>query len=180
MESGEKKKSLPTWAIVLIVLGILGVIGAIGIVVLATLGVYGTRKYIGNAKEAEGRSNVMALAKGAAAAGSSEEVDHATGKVVTGLPPSSKPVPASISDVAGKKYMSRPTDWSADPGFKAARFEMMSPQYFQYQWEQLTPTKGVARAKADMDGDGKLDVTFEVDVTCASGSCTTGALRETR
>lgn len=174
----EKKKGMPGWAIALIVVAVLGALAIPAIGVLASLGIYGTRRYVATAKEAEGKANVTILARGLAAAAAHEVADP-TGKTgPAGLPPSSNAVPSVVP--SGKKYMSTASDW-ADPAFKAAHFQLTTPQYFQYAWERKTPTQGTARARADFDGDGKVDVTIELDVTCASaGACTVGTLRELR
>lgn len=174
----EKKKGMPGWAIALIVVAVLGALAIPAIGVLASLGIYGTRRYVATAKEAEGKANVTILARGMVAAAAREVADP-TGKTgPAGLPPSSSAVPSVVP--SGKKYMSASSDW-ADPAFKAARFEITSPQYFQYVWERTTTTQGTARARADFDGDGKVDVTIELDVTCPSaGACTVGTLRELR
>lgn len=174
----EKKKGMPGWAIALIVVAVIGALAIPAIGVLASLGLYGTRRYVATAKEAEGKANVTILARRMVEA-AAHEVAEPTGKTgPAGLPPSSNAVPSVVP--SGTKYMSAPGDW-ADPAFKAAHFQLTTPQYFQYVWERKTPTQGTARARADFDGDGKVDVTIEADVTCpTAGACTMGTLRELR
>lgn len=113
MNNPEPKKGIPTWAIVLIVLGFLSTFGVAGVGILASLGIYGTSRYLIASKEAEGKSNVLVLARGIAAAASNERVDPKTGKTVTGLPPTAPPIPGSLTDLSGRKYMSVPLDWEA-------------------------------------------------------------------
>ncbi|MBI5538337.1 MAG: hypothetical protein HY898_36780 [Deltaproteobacteria bacterium] len=146
--------------IVVAVVVVFAIIGGIG--VMAAMGIYGTRKYISAAKEAEGKNGVGMIARNALAAADREGDDgkHA-------LPPTAQPVPASLSDVSGRKYMSTSSDWSS-PGWKELKFSMTMPQYFQYQWVRTSATEGVARAVSDLDGDGRPDVTFELPVTCTA------------
>jgi hypothetical protein len=135
------------------------------------------RRYVGEARASEGKVAVMVLARGVAACASLERVDE-RGGVAAGLPPTSKPVPASLAEIAAKPYVSSPSDWG-EQAFACAHFSLEAPQSFQYQWVALGPRAGVARASADLDGDGKPDHRFEIDVTCgAGGECRAGALRE--
>jgi hypothetical protein len=66
----NEKKGLPAWAIALILAAVL--VPLLGI--MSALAIYGVRRYITNAKSAEGRANVVELAKGIAscASGSGE------------------------------------------------------------------------------------------------------------
>lgn len=98
------------------------------------------------------------------------------------LPPSTQPVPASLADVAGKKYMSSRDDWEK-AGFGACiRFEWSSPQYFQYQWEKTSETGGVVHAQGDLDGDGAAETKLDVPVTCTDAplTCKVGLPTEVR
>ena len=81
--------------------------------------------------------------------------------------------------VAGTKYVATSAEWalfdcqtSSSRYAPATRFDISEPTYFQYEWERQTPTNGIARARADLDGDGVIDVTFELPVTCTAGRCT--------
>lgn len=128
-----------------------------------------TSRYVEASKKAEGKNGVAAMARGVLKC-----AESSGGK----LPATSALVPASLAQVSGKKYMSSPTDWQ-DPAFKCMGFSMADPQYFQYQWVLKSPTKGIARAVADLNGDGKPDSTLEMDVECA-GTCTVSpSMRET-
>jgi type II secretory pathway pseudopilin PulG len=165
VQSGAPKKSGMSVLMIIIIVVVIGIFVVVGIVgVMAALGIYGTRRYVGEAKKAEGKMEVARLARGMA---SCAEADAGT------LPASSPAVPATLAEVAGKKYMSSPDDWK-DPAFSCASFSLMSPQYFQYQWVSTNGTEGTARAIADFDGDGSAEATFEVNVTCGSGTCTVG------
>lgn len=163
--------------VVVVVLLAFGFVGA-ALVGLGAISALGMRKYVGQAKAAEGQTGAMLLARGVVMCASIEHVE--AGDVsAPGLPPSSRPVPRSLSDVSAKRYMSAPGDW-ADPAFTCAHFSMTTPQSFQYQWVASGPRAGVARAVADLDGDGKPDHVIEVDVTCAEGGggCEVGRARE--
>jgi hypothetical protein len=84
-----------------------------------------------------------------------------------GLPESTRRVPLRLADVSRKKYTSTSEDW-LDEGFAAAKFQATSPQSVQYRWLKLSPQSGRVEARADVDGDGRPDAWFEVDVRCPS------------
>jgi hypothetical protein len=156
-------KSGSSTVVIIIVVAVVVVFAIIaGIGVVASLSIYGTRKYLATAKEAEGRNGVAMIARDAVAAA---ERESSTGS--RELPPTALPVPSTLSQVSAKKYMSTTSDWSG-PGWAELKFSMMAPQYFQYQWERTSATQGVARATSDLDGDGRADVIFELPVTCTT------------
>jgi type IV pilus assembly protein PilA len=146
MQPPPPKSGFPGWAIALIVV-VLFVIVIIGI--LAVLAITGVRKYVSAAKSAEAMSGVRMIALDADASytGSSKVCDSA-----------SSPVPASIADVKGKKYMSTPADWTVDAaknaGFACIKYEMSTPQYYQYDYKKTGPSSFMAIAKGDTNGDG--------------------------
>jgi len=141
----------------------------VAVAVLASGCCGATSKYVEASKKAEGKTGVANMARGALKC-----AEASGGK----LPATSAMVPTTLAQVSGKKYQSSPTEWQ-DPAFKCMGFSMMEPQYFQYQWLLKSPTKGIARAVADLDGDGKADSTLEMDVECA-GTCTISpSMRET-
>jgi hypothetical protein len=158
VEEPKKKKGIPTWVIVLIVVVVAGpfVIG-----VFSAVAIFGLRKYMVNAKQAEAKAALVTWSKGLAACG---EKDGA-------LPPSTRAVPAELSSVQAKKYQSAADEW-AEPGFACAGFSMPGPQYFQYQWQQTSANEGVANALADLDGDGTPEQSLQARVSCAAGRCT--------
>jgi hypothetical protein len=181
---GAKKMSTTTLIIIIVAVVVVG-----GLLVAAVLGVFayrGMQTYLSESKSVEGKVGVGSLARGVVVC--AEEASLGTGNepalAAKGLPPTSAKVPASLSSIKGAAYMSAPSDWS-DPAFQCARFQMTSPQRFQYQWVLTHPgRKGTARAEGDLDGDGAVDVVFEQDVECTGGgagaACTPGRLREKR
>jgi type IV pilus assembly protein PilA len=155
------KNGLSTGIIIMIVLAVL-VVPIVGIV--AVMGIYGTRKYVANAKTAEAKNSLGQIAKDAASAYEREELST-DGTVKRRICPSaSARVPADPSMVRGRKYQSTAAEWqadlAADAGFACLKFEMSSPQYFQYEYE-ATPTGFTARAFGDLNGDG-VRSTFEI------------------
>lgn len=156
-EQVPKKKGLPTWVILLIVLAAAAPV-VIGI--FSALAIYGVRKYVVSAKRAEATNALGSWSKGLIACGERD-----------GLPSTSPAVPASLSSVSGQKYQSVASEWS-DPAFACAGFSLNDPQYFQYQWQQVSAAEGTLVALADMDGDGSAEQRVEVRITCASGRCT--------
>lgn len=156
-------KRWPTWLIVVISVG-----GALFLVipVLLVLAVYGTRKYIANAKTAEARNVLGQLAKSAASA---YERDHAL------CASASSPVPARLSLVRGSKYQSSPADWEADraahAGFACLEFSMDMPQYYQYSYTASRTGQFEATAHGDLNGDGNVS-TFVVRGQVSGGALT--------
>ena len=161
MEDGKKKKGMPTWVIVLIVAV---VAGPVVIGVFSAVAIFGVRKYIQNAKQAEAKAALAVWSKGLAACGEKQGA----------LPPSTRAVPAELSSVQAKKYQSVADEW-AEPGFACAGFSMPGPQYFQYQWQQTSANEGVAHALADLNGDGTPELSMQARVSCAAGRCTAEA-----
>jgi len=158
---GAQKSGMGVGIIIVIVVAVL-IIPIVG--VLAVLGVYGTRKYIANAKTAEARNTLGQLAKDAIVAYEGDAL-AADGTVKRRICPSaSAPVPADRNLVSARKYQSSAAEWQTDvgtnAGFACLKFEMSAPQYFQYEYE-ATPTGFVARAHGDLNGDGVFS-TFEV------------------
>ncbi len=159
---------LSTVAIVLIVLGAVVALLLVCGGVAASLAIYGTRKYVAEAKTAEGKTGVGQLANAVVACAHAETLGEELAAEPTpraALPPSTQSVPAALGAVSGRKYMSSPQEWEA-AGFTCIQFQMSSPQYFQYEWEQTSAASGVARARADLDGDGVAEVTLERGVDC--------------
>jgi hypothetical protein len=137
----------------------------------AALAIYGVRKYLIQAKQAEAR-----MASATLAAAISKCPSRTPGRSV--LPPTSRAVPPSLASVSGMKYQSATADWQ-DEAYVCANFRISDPQYFQYQWLRTSPTRGVVRSVCDLNGDGEPDFTFEQEVTCTeTGMCTVGPLVE--
>ncbi len=154
----RKGSSAPIWIIVILGVGVV-LVAVIGIV--AALGIYGTRKYIANAKTAEARSTLGQIAKDAAAAYTRD------GKL---CPSASSPVPATVP--RGRKYQSSPADWQADQaahaGFACLHFSMSYPQYYQYDY-QSTPSGFSVIAHGDLNGDG-VESRFEIRGQVSGGT----------
>jgi hypothetical protein len=129
----------------------------------SAMAIYGVRKYITNAKTAEGRQGVQRIAADVVAY--TKTAKNEQGAALSELPPTSVPVPETLASVSGKKYMSSPREWSQGT-WSLIRYTMQDPQYFQYQWQRNSPTTGVARALADLNGDGEADVRVELAVEC--------------
>jgi type IV pilus assembly protein PilA len=157
----QPKKGMGVGAIIAIVAALL-IIPVIGI--FAVLSIYGTRKYIANAKTAEAKNSLGQIAKDAVTAYEGEALSP-DGNVKRRLCPSaSAPVPADRNAVSGKKYQSSAAEWQKDldknAGFACLKFEMSSPQYFQYEYE-ASDTGFVVRAHGDLNGNGVFS-TFEI------------------
>lgn len=149
------RRGFPTWAIVLLSAG-----GALVLFggILVVLAIYGVRKYIANAKQAEARNSVVQIGKDAAEAYEAEAPGSTGGAAHHRMCPSaSRPVPSSLAQVSGKKYQSSPADWevdaASDAGFACLKFELDMPQYYQYSYA-ATPTSFTATAQGDLDGNG--------------------------
>jgi type IV pilus assembly protein PilA len=135
--------------------------------VLSALAIYGVRKYLTNAKTAEGRMSLGRISKDAQVAYERETMPN--GKVTLGdsvaiahaICDDSTLVPDDIAKVSNKKYQSSPTDWTG-AGWGCLKFTMTDPQYFQYQYEAVTvnvPAQDgdnfIAHAFSDLNGKGK-------------------------
>jgi type IV pilus assembly protein PilA len=145
--------------IAVIVVGVLVLI----IGVFAVLGIYGTRKYIANAKTAEARNSLGQMGRDAVIAYEREDLsagsDTPSGVFHRLCPSARTPVPSSIAMVKGMKYQSASADWTSDPGFSCLHFEMNSPQYYQYNYTS-TADGFTSTARGDLNGDGVYS-TFE-------------------
>jgi type IV pilus assembly protein PilA len=147
------KRGMPTWMLVIICLG------AVAFVVLpifSVVAVYGVRKYLVNAKNAEAR-NVL----GQIALDASKTYDPKRGF----CPSASASVPAAPKNVSGCKYQSARADWETDSaahaGFACLRFSLEEPQYYQYSYTAVGRTGFTATARGDLNGDGVFS-TFTV------------------
>jgi hypothetical protein len=155
-----------TWLIVVLVIaGLGGCFFLVGI----PLAIYGVRKYLIQAKTAEGRNAITVLAQGIA------RCPSAGGRAA--LPPTARAVPSDLASVRGMKYQSAPGEWQ-DEAYTCAHFRISDPQYFQYRWVRTSPTQGTVHADADLDGNAEPDIQLEQDVTCTDGAtCTVGPQR---
>jgi len=135
--------------------------------VLAALAIYGVRKYLLNAKTAEVRNAVGQMAKDAKASYERESMGSAILGAATSAGLSNNlctsatnPVPAAKGSIAGQKYQSRASDWSADQatpgkGFSCLRFAVTDPQYYMYNYVGTVGSAGtfVASGVGDLNGD---------------------------
>lgn len=135
----------------------------------AAMGIYGVRRYIASAKSAEAKNSVGAISRAAVAA---YERELGPGpRPVHRLCGSSTAVPDAVP--AGTKYLPDEDYRSGDEltGWRCLRFEVTSPQHYQYAYRQGGPYKGPARggpdpgprgfevsAEGDLDGDGKTSL----------------------
>ncbi len=126
---------------------------------LSAVGIYAVRRYLIQAKLAEAKNTVGAIARNLAVY---MEGEDAKGKRPTRFPPSAPPTPAKVP--AGAKFKPDASTWS-HPTWKALHFEMEMPMYYSY--EIITSKDGrsaTVRAHGDLDGNGKLS-TIELTLT---------------
>ncbi len=155
------------------------VVAIIGI--LAVLAVYGVKKYMANSKTAEARQSLGRIGKDATSA---YENEHMSGTLISEgsatavtrqlCDTASAKVPAAMTEVTAKKYQSSAAEWKVDgtaagvlpKGFACLRFELATPQYYQYEYTAAaySATNGSfnAFARGDLDGNGTTSV-FELD-----------------
>ena len=150
--------------------------------VLAALAIYGVRKYLLNAKTAEVRNAVGQMAKDAKASYERESMASAilapggTAGVSNNLCSSaSASVPAGKASIAGQKYQSKPSEWTADQatpgmGFACLRFSVSDPQYYMYNYTGTTGAAGTFAAigMGDLNGDGNTS-TFTLSGAVTGG-----------
>lgn len=147
------------------------VVAIVGI--LAVLAIYGVRDYIANAKTAEATNAVGLISQDAVTA---YEREGMAGTVLSQktssalarhfCPATSVSVPSSATSIQGRKYQSKPSEWTVDSaangGFACLSFEMDAPQYYMYSYS-ITGTGNpgdtyTAQAQGDLNGDGVLSL----------------------
>jgi type IV pilus assembly protein PilA len=147
------------------------VVAIIGI--LAALAIYGVKHYITNAKTAEARNSLGQMGKDAVTAYAREGMVATAMALGTSTAVSNQlcvsathAVPTDPTSIAGKKYQSKPSEWSeADVsatgqfvGWNCVKFSMNDPQYYQYNYTSTNPTTTTGTftcsATGDLDGDG--------------------------
>jgi type IV pilus assembly protein PilA len=150
--------------------------------VLAALAIYGVRKYLLNAKTAEVRNAVGQMAKDAKAAFERESMAAtilaagATAGASNNLcVTATNAVPSSKASIAGQKYQSNPTEWTADQatpgkGFSCLRFAVSDPQYYMYYYTGSSGASGAfsAAGYGDLNGDGTTS-TFSLSGAVTGG-----------
>lgn len=140
------------------------VVAIVGI--LAALAIYGVSKYVANSKTTEARNSVGQIAKDAAGAYAREKMPKGLVTAGSGAAPANTlcktgtSVPLTDAEITGKKYQSKPSDWTAgadDEGFRCLRFSIDAPQYYRYIYEADKPDAldGTFKAtgKGNLDGD---------------------------
>src|ERR1051325_6964251 len=96
--------------------------------VLAVLAIYGVRKYVANAKTTEARNAIGQIAKDASmglereSGGTAVLAARTSTALLRKLCASSSKVPSAPP--AAAKYQSKPSNWSADPGWSCLRFSI--------------------------------------------------------
>lgn len=132
---------------------------------------YGWSRFVANSRLMEGKNNTIYLARSVMSCAEKENA----------LPESSPKVPADAALVAGKTYASTAADWSPHP-YACGDFSMKDPQAFQYEWEKKDDLDGTTRAKADFNGDGFIEATFEQEIICTKTDqklrCRPGAFKD--
>ncbi len=143
------------------------------VAVLAVLAVVGVRRYLSNAKSSEARFALGLIGKGAAQALERE----ATSTVVIAPTESAivsrrlclsatERVPSAMASVSGRRFQPDNTngvgfhkdDFAVHTGFACVRFEMVSPQAYQYDYvsDSTDTTQGTsiaAIAIGNINGD---------------------------
>jgi hypothetical protein len=144
----------------------LAMVGPFSGVAGVRMGMNSLRDYMAAAKQFEARKALPLIAHDVVAYVNSE-IDPITGRRA-GLPPNAEPVPKSLSQVKGIRYMSSPNDWSGT--WHDIHYSMPDPQYFQYHWQRTSAAQGVVRAVADLNGDGSADAQLELSVQCSESA----------
>lgn len=169
---------MSTGLIVGLVIGgvvVLGILAIVVLGVLASMGIYGTRKYLQNAKTSEAKNTIGGISRAAQQAYDREELDESTNTTKHRLCGSAQAVPTDVP--AGKKYQpytdgGRDFDsGDANTGWKCLKFTITSPIYYRYDYRIGSGYKGPARggpdpgpdgfeisAEGDLDADGKTSL----------------------
>jgi len=136
--------------------------------VLSALAIYGVTKYLRSSKTAEVKTALGQMGKDAVSAYNREQM---SGDILPGGSSATvantlcfsatATVPASKTDIAGKKYQSKTgltEDWNKDKatawtGFSCLKFGINEPQYFMYEYKSGS-TDFTAAGYGDLNGDG--------------------------
>jgi hypothetical protein len=142
--------------------------------VAASLGVFGVRKYLAEAKTAEARNAVGQIAKDYAAWWETEDGKPRAKKKLVSFPPVPSTVPRAT------KYQSTPADWKP---WAPIKFAMDMPQYYQYEVRAAKNGESAEIvARGDLDGDGQMSqfkVTLHVDRARGSALVVDPSIAET-
>jgi hypothetical protein len=123
--------------------------------ILGALAAHGVRSYLTRAKAAEARNTVAAIARDYVSDWEREDPKPRAKRKLVSYPPVPKTVPR------GTTYTATSKDWAP---WKALRFEMTSPQ--RYQYEIIAAKDGESAeivARGDLNGDGRTSL-FKVAV----------------
>jgi type IV pilus assembly protein PilA len=156
------------------------VVAIVGI--LAALAIYGVRKYVMNAKTAEARNSLGQMGKDAVSAFARETIEGdkvldlgKTSEVSSRICASAKSVPGAkdssvwqlataITEVSGKKYQSKPSDWTEGydrfTGWTCMHYSMTDPQIYAYQYYTAATTAkalGADKTEFSVEASGDLD-----------------------
>jgi type II secretory pathway pseudopilin PulG len=133
--------------------------------ILSALAMYGVARYVRHAKTAEAIGATSAMAQQAAAYYNESDAHQPAGtkresaRAMRHFPPSSRAsVPASPTDVRGKRYQSAMGDWAPSP-WPELRFSLNQPQSYAYSFDSTGsgPTaRATATAQGDLDGNGAV------------------------
>ncbi|NUO50367.1 MAG: fimbiral protein pilA [Polyangiaceae bacterium] len=142
--------------------------------VLAALGIYGVRRYLQSAKTSEAKNTVGALIRAEESAFERTKSEEGRGRLCE----ASKPVPSSMGEVAGRKYLPSAGDFDNDAGWKCLKFSLSSPIYYQYGHYRSGFVSGLVsgteafeiRAHGDLDADGKPSTFARAGEVDGSGS----------
>ena len=122
-----------------------------GFVALVAVSIFGARRYIRSAKNAEAPVYLRHLAEGAAAAHARDgklcpSVSHAV--------PSLANVMRAARPEISEGYHSAPSEWT-EAGFECLGFHVAGPEYFNYDY-QASETSFVATARGAPQGEDKM------------------------
>jgi len=134
------------------------VVAIVGI--LAVLAVFGVRKYITNAKSAEARNAIGAIAKRAGQALEREQSDTAVVLAGSSSTATSRSLCGSSTKVPtappqNKKYQSSAGDWNdgtSSTSWMCLKFSMNEPQYYSYQYVNAGTAAITVTAEGDLNG----------------------------
>ena len=81
------------------------------------------------------------------------------------LPPTTLPVPRSLSEVRAWPFESIPSDWQTG-GWERLQYRPEGPIFAQYQWIRHEPTRGEVVAVIDADANGRADSYARITIAC--------------